>query len=279
LLDFIEKIKNTLIDRPVIAVADMLLFAALLYVTFAFLKKNNAERLILIVIPFVLLGAVFSSEALAFPIMGRLLAFAALFAALAIVVLFPAETRRALRKLSSPRDSWETFNTKYEVPDEELSSAIDHIVRSTQNMAKKNTGALLIIAPESLPAHILESGTAIDGKVSNSLLETIFYTKSPLHDGAVIIRGNRAVAAGCFLPLSQSLAIDKELGTRHRAAIGISEAYRVFAIIVSEETGVISVADNGVLTRYYDSEMLTDALQQVYGLKTVLAPKRKRKLQ
>ena len=101
------------------------------------------------------------------------------------------------------------------------------------------------------------------------MLESIFNTKAPLHDGAVLVRGNRIMAAGCFLPLTQSLEVDKELGTRHRAAIGVSETNNVLTIIVSEETGVISVAYRGELKRYFDSEMLTDTLQEFYGLKAI----------
>jgi len=140
-------------------------------------------------------------------------------------------------------------------------------------MAKKNLGALIIVAPEGMPSHILESGTAIQGRVSSGLVETIFQVKTPLHDGAICIQGNRLLAAGCFLPLSHDTAIDKELGTRHRAAIGITESHNVFSIIVSEETGVISTAQGGKLARYFDSNMLRDTLLQVYGLK-VVTPKK-----
>ncbi len=276
---FIENIKSrfTGAGNIVVSVLDIVLFSALLFVVFKSLKKNGASKLILFLIPVLLGAAVLSSEALGFVLMGRVFAYTVLFAILSVIILFPAETRRGLWKISSPREMRENFNTKYDVSDEELKDAIDNIVRSTQNMAKKNIGALIVIAPESFPAHILESGTAIDGKVTSSLIETVFHDKTPLHDGAMCIHGNRVVAAGCFLPLSQNNAIDKELGTRHRAAIGITEAYSVFALIVSEETGVISTAQGGLLTRYYDSVMLTDALREVYGLKAVAPASGKKK--
>lgn len=130
-------------------------------------------------------------------------------------------------------------------------------------------GALIVIAPKSVPTNIIRSGTELDSILSYQLLECIFNTKAPLHDGAAFVRGNKVVAAGCFLPLTQSLEVDKELGTRHRAAIGITETNSVMAIIVSEETGVISVALDGILTRYYDSEMLRNKLEEVYGLKAL----------
>jgi diadenylate cyclase len=106
----------------------------------------------------------------------------------------------------------------------------------------------------------------------------LFSTKAPLHDGAVYIRGNKILAAGCFLPLTQQENLDKELGTRHRAAIGITEQSDHIAIIVSEETGIISVARGGEIFRYFDSQMLTDILEQAYGLKAMSkSPKNRRR--
>ena len=139
---------------------------------------------------------------------------------------------------------------------------------------KKNVGALIVVAPSNVPANIIRSGTELDSKLSTHLLECIFNTKAPLHDGATFVRGNTVIAAGCFLPLTQSLEVDKELGTRHRAAIGITETNNVMAIIVSEETGVISVAIDGILTRYYDSDMLRTKLEEVYGLKATKSEKK-----
>ena len=179
--------------------------------------------------------------------------------------------------LKSPRDTHEAYTTAYDVSDEQLHAAINDIVRAAQNMSKKNVGALIVISTQNMPEHIIDSGTKLDAVLSCALLESIFNTKAPLHDGAVFVRGNRIVAAGCFLPLSQSNSIDKELGTRHRAGIGVSENYNVLTIIVSEETGVISIAQGGELTRYFDSQMLTDKLEQTYGLQATPESTRRRK--
>ena len=111
---------------------------------------------------------------------------------------------------------------------------------------------------------VIETGVKIDGEMSGALLENIFAINTPLHDGAVIIRGDRIAAAGCFLPLTENNNISKQLGTRHRAAIGISEVSDALAIVVSEETGVISIAVNGKLTRYMDSKALKEMLNKVY---------------
>lgn len=268
-----QEIWNRIVDafttRPIQLAADFVLTALLLYAIFAFLKKNNASRLILYVSIIAVAAVVLSSDTLGLPVIGRIMGSALIIVCLAIAVMFPQELRRGLWKISSHRDMKATFTTHYDCSDEELHAAIDCIVRAAQNMAKKNVGALIVIAPTTVPNHILESGTALDSKLSSQLLECLFNTKAPLHDGAVFIRGNRIMAAGCFLPLTQSTSLDKELGTRHRAGIGITENLDVLTIIVSEETGVISVAQGGELQRYYDAAMLTDTLEQVYGLKAV----------
>jgi diadenylate cyclase len=190
--------------------------------------------------------------------------------------MFPQELRRAVYRMASPKDARENFSTSYDCSDEELSEAVAEIVHAVQNMAKKNVGALIVVAPDAVPTHILDSGTELNSHLSSALLECLFNTRAPLHDGAVFIRGNKILAAGCFLPLSQNIDIDRELGTRHRAAIGITENYNVVSVIVSEETGVISTASNGEIIRYYDSSMLTDLLEQVYGLKARSRAKKKR---
>ncbi len=275
---FAENIKNAFSpDRIAVSIIDIVISALLLYLLFAFLKKNNSSKLIKYLVIFLAVSVVLSSELLGFKLLGKVFEYAVVIVIAIVVIMFPQELRRSVHMLASPKEEYDTFSTKYDCSDEELESAIGEIVRAVQNMAKKNVGALIIIAPDNVPDHILESGTALDSKLSYSLLESIFNTKAPLHDGAVVIRGNRIIAAGCFLPLSQNLSIDKELGTRHRAAIGITESCNVTAIIVSEETGVISTAVDGDITRYYDSPMLTEKLEQVYGLKASGGKKRKKK--
>lgn len=150
--------------------------------------------------------------------------------------------------------------------DEELSLAARDIVRAVQSMAKNDIGGIIIIAPTSVPEHIIRSGTVMNAVLSTPLLESIFNKKSPLHDGAVIVHGNRILAAGCFLPLSQEISISKDLGTRHRAAIGITEESDVMAIVVSEETGVISLAKNSQLKRYMTPEKLLDHIEDAFGI-------------
>lgn len=274
-MEFLTNIYQKMIAKPWACAIDIALAALLIYGMIVFLKKNNAGKLIAIVLVFVAASIVLSSELIGLSVLGSVMRYGIIIVAIVIVFVFPAETKRGLLKLASPRDTHEQYTTAYDVSDEELHAAINDIVRAAQNMSKKNVGALIIISTQNLPEHIIDSGTKLDAVLSCALLESIFNTKAPLHDGAVFVRGNRIVAAGCFLPLSQSNAIDKELGTRHRAGIGVSENYNVLTIIVSEETGVISIAQHGELTRYFDSQMLTDKLEQTYGLQATPESTRK----
>ncbi len=279
-MDFFKRIYEKMASNPAACVFDILLTALLIYGVFVFLQRNNAKRLVIYLLPVLILGIVLSSEMLGLTLFGRIASYGVLIGVLAVALLFPQEARRGLLRLASPKETHESFNTEYDVSDDALHETISDIVRGAQNMAKKNVGALIVVATHKVPEHILDSGTELDAVLSCALIESIFNTKAPLHDGAVFVRGNRIVSAGCFLPLSQSMAIDKELGTRHRAAIGVTENYNVLAIIVSEETGVISVARHGELTRYLDSQMLTDILEQTYGLKAATAsakPRRRRR--
>ena len=274
---FFENVYNKMAANPWACAIDILLTALLIYGVIVFLKKNNAKRLTFFILAFTALGIVLSSSALGLTVIGSILKYSIVIVIVAVLLLFPQETRRGLLKLASPRETHEAYTTAYDVSDDELHAAINDIVRAAQNMSKKNVGALIIITTQNMPEHIVDSGTKLDAVLSCALLESIFNTKAPLHDGAVVVRGNRIVAAGCFLPLSHSTTIDKELGTRHRAGIGVSENYNVLTIVVSEETGVISIAQYGELTRYFDSQMLTDKLEQTYGLQATPETSKKRK--
>lgn len=274
---FLDNIKREITGRPIQSAVDVVLFAFLLYAVYVFLKKNDSVRLYKYVVIFLAVSVVLTSGTLGLPLLSRTFSYAFILVIVGLAALFPQETRRGFWKISSPRDMQQAFNTEYDCSDEELNAAIDDIVRASLNMAKKNVGALIVITPEHIPVHIKESGTTLDAVVSCGLLESIFNTKAPLHDGAVLVRGNRIMAAGCFLPLTQSLEVDKELGTRHRAAIGVTETNNVLTLIVSEETGVISVAQRGEIHRYFDAEMLTDTLQEFYGLKAIAVSKGKSK--
>lgn len=149
----------------------------------------------------------------------------------------------------------------------EMEETVAHIVRAVQKMAKQDVGALIVIVPEKISGFILESGTQLNADISAELIEALFVPKTPLHDGAIIIKGKKILAAGCYLPLSQASNLPKELGTRHRAAVGISESDpTVTAIVVSEETGIISAMHDGKYKRYLDPETLANVLKDAYSM-------------
>lgn len=161
------------------------------------------------------------------------------------------------------------------VSDEDLQKTVKEIVKACQNMSKNRCGALIVIAPTSVSHHTLDTGVELNALVSYQLIESIFNTKSPFHDGAIIVKDNRILAAGCFLPLSQNQSLDKNLGTRHRAGIGITEETDMLTIVVSEENGIISIAKNGELRRFLTTERLSDILYETFKIvKTTYKKKR-----
>ncbi len=151
---------------------------------------------------------------------------------------------------------------------------ITNIVKALQNMSKNNVGALIVLSRGSLPKQVLQSGVGLNAKISTQLIEGVFFPRAPLHDGAMIIQGHMIQAAGCFLPLTQKTSYPKEYGTRHRAAIGVTEIANVISLVVSEETGIISIVKQGNVTRYADYDMLMDALKDYYWQEMPLTEKK-----
>jgi diadenylate cyclase len=182
---------------------------------------------------------------------------------IAIIVLFQPEIRRALAHIGEAQ--FLTFTRA-----EELKS-LEEIVRASISLANRKIGALVVVERETSLKDFIEVGTPLDAKVSRELLASIFHPASPIHDGAVIIKGNRIAAAGCFLPITLSSELSKALGTRHRAGVGLTEETDAIAIIVSEETGFISMAMNGKLETKLDMGTMRDILTDIFT-----APKRKK---
>lgn len=154
---------------------------------------------------------------------------------------------------------------------------INNIVKALQNMSKNNVGALIVLSKGSLPKQVLQSGVSLNADISTQLIEGIFFPKAPLHDGAMVIQGHKIQSAGCFLPLTQKTSYPKEYGTRHRAAIGITEVANVVSLVVSEETGIISIVKQGNVTRYADYDMLLDALKDYYWQEMPLTDKKQQR--
>ena len=181
---------------------------------------------------------------------------------LIIIIIFQPELRQMLEQLG--RGSFSLRKKDGGDNRKKAEKTVDEIVRTAQNLSKRRVGALIVFQMNSKLDDICETGTAIDACISSMLLENIFEPNTPLHDGAVIIRDMRVCAAGCFLPLSENTGIDKKLGTRHRAALGISERTDAVALVVSEETGVISYTRGGAIHRYIDSRSLRELLESLF---------------
>ena len=185
---------------------------------------------------------------------------------IAIPVVFQPELRKALEQLGRG-----SFFTRHPLTPgvDKLEQVVEELVRCTQVLSKNRIGALIVLERKTGVQDFVETGIKIDGVVSSEFMVNIFIPNTPLHDGAVIIRGDRVAAAGCFLPLSENPNIQKELGTRHRAAIGLTEITDALVIVVSEETGAISVGIDGALTRFMDEKMLRELLLRELDVKNV----------
>lgn len=176
---------------------------------------------------------------------------------IAVIVLFQPEIRRALAQMG------ETSILQGLTSAEELKS-LEEIIRATIALANKNVGALIVIEREVSLKDYIEIGTSLDARVSKELLLSIFHPTSPIHDGAVMIKGNRVMAAGCFLPIALEADLSKSYGTRHRASLGITEETDAVAIVISEETGNISVGVDGKLETHFDISSLRDRLTDLF---------------
>ena len=242
-------------------IAEILIIAFFLYHIILWMKNSRAWNLlkgILVIILFALIAYVFRFTTILW-IAGKTINVALI----ALVVIFQPELRKALEQLGNKKYFAGLFQFDDSKEKLELFSekTVNELVKASYEMAKKKTGALIVIEQKINLEDYIKSGINIDADVTNQLLINIFEHNTPLHDGAVIIRGNRIVSATCYLPLSDNMELSKELGTRHRAGAGVSEATDAFVIIVSEETGKVSVAHNGELVRNVDAEYLHNKLE------------------
>lgn len=258
-----EKLKQvfsafTTPEGAIINILIILACAALIYFMIKIMFSNNASTLFWIYLVFtVIVGvALFISG---YQYANIIMFLFQLFFYLSVVVLFSTEIKRAiwLGRFGEHKhgDSSSNFDAD---------AAIEEIIKAIQNMSKNDVGALIILSNGNLPAGVLESGVYLNADVSAQLIESIFFPKSALHDGALILKGTRIQAAGCFLPLAQEFNLAKDLGSRHRAGIGLTETVNVTAIIVSEETGIISIAKGGKIIRFVDTNVLRQTLKEFY---------------
>lgn len=182
--------------------------------------------------------------------------------AVLLVVIFQPELRRALEQIGRGRIMGKSRSKTNDI---EIERIVNAFVDAMTRLARRRVGALIVIEGQTGLKDVIESGTLVDARISAPLLENIFEPNTPLHDGAVVIRGESVYAAACILPLTDDQSISRDLGTRHRAAIGVTETTDAIALVVSEETGVISMARGGKLSRYLDAKSLGEVLHKIYG--------------
>lgn len=245
----------TWIDVIEIAIISFLFYHILLWI-----KSTRAWNLfkgIMVILIFVLIAALFQMSTILWIAENTLSV-----GLLAIVVIFQPELRKALENLGDKNILSGFLNISSKSETEKFSDhTIDELIKAVYAMGKVKTGALIVIEDEISLSEYERTGIDVDAIVSSQLLINIFEKNTPLHDGAIILRGDRVVSATCYLPLSDSLSLSKELGTRHRAAVGVSEASDSLTIIVSEETGSVSIALRGQIYRNVDADFLREKLK------------------
>lgn len=253
------------------------LFFLLLYYVSKTLRDNDATKLmatywiLLVGVGFVDYAADFLSP--------TFYLYFVLLLSMFMLILFNVEVKKSLWDVHTaksenaefPRSGGNALASK-----EHVENCISDIIRALQNMSKNNVGALIVLSKGNLSKQVLYSGVRLDADISTQAIEAIFFPNAPLHDGAMIIRGHKIQAAGCFLPLTQKTTFPKEFGTRHRAGIGVTEVANVISIVVSEETGIISIIKQGNVQRYADYDMLTNALRDYYWQELPLPDKKRR---
>ena len=266
MLTFLKDLITQLDIPTIVSYAIFALVATLLfYLFFYFAKKRNLQVYTTVV--FFVILALF---VMAFFIKAKQLSFYLYFALVMLtvtsVMLFLQDLNRNIFRLSLKRKTRrEALPTHY--GSEDLSKSINEITKACLRMSKTDTGALIVFA-DHMSDEILDSGIRVNGEITAELLESLFFPKTPLHDGAVIIMANKVVAAGCYLPLTQAQNLPREFGTRHRAAIGVAGAFPdATAIVVSEETGIISAVHDYHIKRYLDTKQLQEILECAMDLK------------
>ncbi len=259
----LESFTDILSYLKVSDLVEILIIAFLIYHIFAWIKSSRAWYLlkgVIVIAVFLLFAAIFKMNTILW-IAGNVMGFAVT----AIIIVLQPELRKALEELGKKNVLYSFLPDDTEKRKEESFSekTINEIVKACVEMARARTGALIVVKVADPLDDIERTGIEVDGIVTSQLLINIFEHNTPLHDGAVVISGNRVTSATCYLPLSDNMDLGKELGTRHRAGVGISEVSDSLTVIVSEETGSISVAQGSSLERDLDAGQLTERLKQI----------------
>jgi len=250
-------------------VIDILIIAYVLYRLILVIHKTRAEQLLKGLAVLIVITKV--SEWLQLRTVNYILRNAMTVGVIALLIVFQPELRRGLESLGRSGFLGKNFFF-FNEEEKDMSEVLGEICDAVQFLSRSKIGALIVLERETGLNELIETGIAMDSKISSELLINTFIPNTPLHDGAVIIRGDRIMAAGCFLPLTDNQNLSSELGTRHRAGIGVTEISDAVAIIVSEETGTISLAQNGRLSRHLDAKTLKEVLSSIFEVKDTKKP-------
>ena len=265
--DLLNGLYNWLTFLPRMTLANLIeivILSVLIYEILLWIKNTRAWTLLRGLV--VILGFAILAELFKLTIILWILEKSLTIAVTALIIIFQPELRKALEQLGSQN----LLSNILSIDDKKSQSGftdktINELVKATFEMAKVKTGALIVISRDLPLKEIERTGIEVDGIVTSQLLINIFEHNTPLHDGAVVVQGNRVTAATCYLPLSENMNISKELGTRHRAAVGISEVTDTMTIVVSEETGRVSVARGGKLEKIGNADELRSTLRALQG--------------
>ena len=236
-------------------IVDILLVAVILYKSYEMLKDTRAITLAKGM--FVMMGVALGAYILELHAIYWLLSKSIYLLFMALPIVFQPELRRALERIGQGK----FLGSAVYLNAEEADTLVNEIDKVVFNMSAKKIGALIVLEREIGINEIIDTGIRVDGLVTAPFMMNVFIPNTPLHDGAAVIRGNRMIAAGCLLPLTENRSLSTELGTRHRAALGLSEQCDAVVVIVSEETGIVSIAENGHITRRLNSEQLKKRLR------------------
>ncbi|MBS5359482.1 diadenylate cyclase CdaA [Finegoldia magna] len=259
-LVFLDKFFNMINTLRFLDIIDIVIVAVCIYKLYMMIKETRAEQLVKgLVIIFIFVKI---SDSLKLYTVNWVLENMMTALAIMIIVVFQPELRKILETIGRSNILTKSFA---DIRGEKVDKCVEEIVHAVFSLSRQRIGALIIFERSTGLGDVVETGTVLNSAISSELLINIFIPNTPLHDGAVVIKNDTIKAAACFLPLSTEQSISKELGTRHRAAIGMSEKSDCLALIVSEETGGISIAEHGKINRYVDEPTLTKILTKLYN--------------
>lgn len=260
--DILTKIMSVISVIRIRDVIDIILVAYIIYMAMNYIKSTRAKQVVKGLC--LLLAIMIVANYLNLYVIHFLIYSVFKYGLMAIIVIFYPELRRILEYLGKQWHVGRFFNQSEDKDKGEIKKRVNAISKAVDNMAAEKTGALIIVEQEIKLGEIIDRSTILNAEITSQLIETIFYEGTALHDGAVVLRDDKILAAGCVLPLTTNESLESKLGTRHRAGIGITETTDAVAIIVSEETGIISYAYKGELTRYMDAKSIEKMLFDIY---------------